>query len=118
MVSAANRKMLGIVIQSYMQAEKDEDRQVLLGTVDTLLEGSRIRVYVDPSTGYWRVYVDAGQETFVPTVLMHVAHYVEVVRPDGTAQVLKGGVGPTQLSSSTEPGARTRLDILLGEDIV
>lgn len=112
MVDARNRQMIGVVIASYMQTKDAREHEVLLETLDTLLKGSGIRVYVNPD---WRVYVDEDKRDHIPKALSHAAHYIEAVRPDGTAHVLKGGIGPRELSWSTEPKPRTILDILLDE---
>jgi len=87
------------------------DRSFLLGQIQGRLP-SWIRVYDDNGL---KVYVDKVL-TPLPTVISFAAIYIEQVNPDGSATVLKGGLGPTTLAKNTEPKILSALDRILGDE--
>lgn len=88
------------------------EREGLLGAIQKRLP-SWIRVYDVNSSLH--VYCDAVA-TPLPPWLTHPANYVERVFADGSAEVLKGGFGPTKLNRTTEVRPKSAWEILLEDD--
>lgn len=87
------------IIAVFLRTPDADERDKLLVELKGVLP-SWIRVYDD--NGKLAVYAD-DRPTPIPKFLGFAAHYIEIVLPDGTARVRKGGAGPVQLAKSTEP---------------
>ncbi len=103
-----------ILIGNFLRT-KDEERAAWLKAIQGRLP-SWIRVY--DQNRELHVYYDASAKTPLPKWLTFPANYVEAVADDGSAQVIKGGFGPTKLTHNTEPKALTALERLLGTDLI
>lgn len=73
-------------------------------------------IHIYDQNGGMAVYYDANVKTPLPQWLTLPANYVEAVAADGSAEVIKGGFGPSKLKKTTEPKIPTALERLLGED--
>jgi hypothetical protein len=101
---------ISTAVRVFLAAETSDERQEALRAMESVLPPS-IRVY---DIDGLRVFHDHG--IALPKVLSHAATYIEARHPDGRAEVVKGGFGPTQLNRSMEPAPKSALDRILEDD--
>ncbi len=100
-----------ILIANFLRSS-GEERASWLKAIQGVLP-SWVRVY--DQNGGMHVYYDASSKTPLPKWLTLPANYIEAVSSDGSAAVIKGGFGPSQIPQNTEPKVLTALERILGD---